>query len=293
MVAIREAVLALVFVGLIAFWVVYDLAFQKRVKHMFYEETTAPATETGAGHWIEDRGGSRTWVSGTRVVVGGAGMTWDQKMAVLRRHQRISLVLAILVLADMGYSFAIFRREYLHYRASWTTGGPTRMSVDRGTAGGHPHRLWTAGFGGFTEAVPLPNGYALVRNTARSNTGLYLIDTKGKVTWQYEPDDGARSLAWSLSTGLDIQGRVVVAAATDNGKSAFRVFVIDLVTGQAEPSKTDRAPAGLDSEVLLGPARMERSAEREAGRYRVVVNNRTSSVLGFPGSEVTFLDLGP
>ncbi len=288
-----EGTLALLFVGLIGFWVVYDLSFQRRVKRLMYDETTTTTTESGSGEWIEDRSGSRTWVSGKRVVLGAANLTWDQKMGLLRRHQRLSIVLAVLVLADMSYSFALFRWDYLNLQAAWQIGGPTKTTIGRADTATHPHRLWSIRFGGSVEAAPLPSGHVVVRNRGSRNSSLYLIDAKGKIIWRYRPDDGFVASAVEVVAGLDGQGRAVVVAASGGQARRYRAFVIDGNTGQVEESEASSPPSGLASEIDLGSPGRVRQMQRDAGRYRAEMTNWNAPLFGFPESQVILLDLGP
>jgi len=275
-----EAALSLGFVGLVSFWVVYDLIFQRRIRRLFYEETAIPAPEGGEGGPV------------SRVIIGAPEMTWDRKMAILRRHQRISLVLAVLVLADMSGSFAVFRRDYLSQLAAWQKPGPIRISVNR-RSGGHPHRLWTASFGGYTDAVPVSGGMVLVRDMARDATGLYLIDRKGNILWRYEPRDGTPpGLLWTIRTGSDAQGRLIVAAADDQDETRFHVFTIDPVVGRVDESVSDVAPPAA-SEQLLPAARPVQRLTIEGLGHRVVITNSSGSLLGSPSSSVSVYDLGP
>lgn len=288
-----EGTLALLFVGLLGFWVVYDLAFQRRVKRLMYDETTTTTAESDSGRWVEDRSGNRTWVTGRRIVLGSTNLTWDQKMGLLRRHQRLSLVLAFLVLADMSYSVALFRQDYIGLRSAWQVGGPTRTTIGRIDTAAHPHRLWTVRFGGRVEAIPLPSGHVVIRNTGSLNSSLYLVDLKGKIMWRYQPDDGVTALANQLVAGFDGQGRAVVAAYTGGATGRWRVFVIDVKTGQVEASEADMPPSGLSSAAELRTNAWDRQTQKEAGRYRVEATNWSVPVFGLPESQVTLTDIGP
>ncbi|MHB9059641.1 MAG: hypothetical protein ACYC53_12595 [Bacillota bacterium] len=123
-------------------------------------------------------------------------------------------VKAILVLAAMGYSFALFRQDYVNLKSAWQMGGPTKTTSGRADATAHPHRLWTIRFGGSVEALPLPSGHVAVRNRGSENSSLYVVNTKGKIIWRYQPIDGSVDSAVEVVAGLDSQGRVVVAAAS-------------------------------------------------------------------------------
>jgi hypothetical protein len=266
----QAALAAFVLIGLVAFWVVYDFAWQNRVRRLFYGETGQ--VHPGGGRWVESPS-----------AVG-------PQTAILRRHQRVGLLLAVLVLADLGYSFELFRYQYITLRAVWRAAGPNLIRVAAPESARYPKKLWSATFGGHAQVLAMRTGFVLVRDYDLENCGLYLIDRSGRLTWTWEPDDG---FIGAVAAGGDQAGEQIIAAWGRNG--LCRVFRLG-PDGAGTAEGVQENPPPMVNQRVLGPPMHPANpgtVTDEDGRYRVTASLPWSSSLGWPITTVVLCDDGP
>ncbi len=282
---------AFALVALVAFWAVYDLSFQRRIKRLFYSEGDRLVAQAEGGRWVETQRGAgsvRTWVPATKVVMGSPEMPWDRKMSILRRHQAIGLALAVLVLADLSWGVYIFRRDYNDLRAAWVVAGPRSIKTYK-PSGGFPRRVALVYMGGHAEGMPLEGGGMVVNDRGIQNSGLYLFSATGKLVWEYEPPGGSIG---AVTAGADQEGRSLIAFWDG---TAYRV-VRSEAGGERVVEGTQETLPPMVNQRLLTLTWGERTSvpvTRTAGRYRVESRFSGRSVWGVVMSTVILYDDGP
>jgi hypothetical protein len=251
--------LPIAFAGLLLGWIVYETSFMRRMKPLLYPDDPAPAPpprqdpaahpggDGGAarpGRWVERSQGGATvrFFLPAAHLPPSAGLTWEQKMRILKRHEVVSLVWGLLVVAVFAGATVLGYREF--QEANTAELGPVAQTVTSPRPGAPRAQIFETVFlGRIAVIIAEQDGVVLVRQNLGRVGGWFLLTPSTGLIWRHTfttPDIPAAALR-RLDSG---NHQVIVMKPAWRGPGVF-VFTISPSGAVIEEATLDAVPAGV------------------------------------------------